>query len=215
MSDVSEASSEGYAQEIQKRVPLRLAAGFVLTVLLYWGSTFGVYESGLLGILNLSGDWFIKNNSKLLELPLYVYVVAALLNIWLHAIIQTLSRKYFRYVTSLPAISNRIKKLFDKSLDTKINEATVDALLAEIEYARYKTRKKADIAHMLLLASGSFFVATFLGNFLDFSVGILLLCSGIYFLYRSVGIFIAELVPKRAHLRSIYSAEEPKLRINI
>lgn len=212
MSKRDENSSDGYVEEIQRRIPLRLTATFVLSVLLYWGSQFGVYKSSLLGLLYLSGDWFIKNTNKLLEIPLYIYFAAIFFNIFLHKCIQAFIPSYYRYVTNLPAISERIKAMFNKNIVAKVHEDTVSALLAEIESAKYKTRSKADTSHVLLLASGSFFIATYFGNILDFSIGLLLLLVGLYFLYRSCGIYIAELIPKRAHLRAIYLSEESKLQ---
>jgi hypothetical protein len=210
ISKSTEDLIESYTEEIKNKFPLRYAICFFIGIILYWGSTNGLYKSALVSVLNLSPNDAIADKKSLLDIPIYIHTVVFFLTYTLFETSQKITTTYITYIAKLPNIRSQIEKEILIKNPTQVADNlnysihTIETLTSKFNTTRDKVEKLSSHSQTVFVIGATFIYSSHNGNLLDFSAGLTMMVLSLFGLHKSCKIFIQDLLPKRAEIRRIF-----------
>lgn len=200
--------AERFGDEFRNKefVPLLLSSSF--SVLLVWSHKAGEYMSVLLSLMNLPPSSITAADHGVASLPIFAFVAAIAANVGGYFLLKTAAKYYLRLVCSIPSLSQQHEKMIADNRTLKLTQ--IEALISEHRIAELELTSRRKPVKSLLecylwvgLLGLILMVCASFGNELDASIGVSLLLGALYFLHRSVGLFLASVSPWHARFEAL------------
>lgn len=200
--------SERFGDELKKKVPGSAVLGAILVLLLFWAGEVGTYKSALLGLLHLRPADLTGEEIGLGQLPFMIFMVSILAALLAYALLKQVAKAYFRFICNLGVHRLLIESMVnDHRQQTKKQTVTLlhelRAAQLELEQRRQPVRQWIQAYYCFTLIGLAMLVSAFGGNELDAAVGIIFLLGGSWSLYKSVGVFLANVSPWHAKVKAL------------
>ncbi len=177
------------------------AISIFLSLALYTSHSNGEYLSSFLNLLNSQPLNFIEEETRIYNLPVFVYICSITIGLASPKIMLSISKNYFHYVCQSGNQKEKIVRILnpDPSIIIEKNEIEFSRKLHSISKELDERRNSVKKLITLYLLIGSIGVtvifSSLYGNLLDIATGILLLIISFTFLHHSVKEFISRVVP--------------------
>ena len=192
------------------RAYLYMAYGAILYMVLFWSALGGQYFSALLNLMNVKPLSFLADGQEFYNMPMYAYILGIVFGVLFFYLFQILSKKYFLYACGVPRNKSAIENILSShsaALDGKISAFDLAQRLSFVSKELQDRRgevKRMLCAYMFCGLTGLILIiSAFFGNILDFLIGFLFVVAALFFLYKSVGIFIKRVAPWYAEYNNI------------
>ena len=201
---------ESYSDQLQKMLPMNVAALTIVACTLFWSIEAGEYKSVVLSALNSSIPQIMDSQKGLIIIPVYAIAGIATATFACSRMLDILFIKFLGYLANLPKIRENISGILKtgKNENEDLQPATMNTLVSRAESNQKKFQELTSFARITVLV-GIICAATSLpGNKLDLALGLALVVSGVLSYHFSAKIFIGEFLPIRAKIR--HHANEKK-----
>lgn len=200
-------ASEKFGDEL-KRIPSSAFFAALLAALLFWAADAGQYKSALLGLLDLSPADMTDEMHGLGKVSLAAYLSAAIGAIALYGMLRESAKRFFSIACQSKAYMEKLESMIRDN--KQISEFKQPQLLNELQSAqetlvkrRAQVRQWVEAFYWLELSGGALLACSVKGNVLDAAIGAICVITGIWSLFKAVGIFMLLVTPWYARVEAL------------